>query len=281
MRETPDEMREMTPSATGASPVARLIATVTYPWGEATFLRVYSVAVAMALFLSFTGALGTTAFESGARIAFWLVLMLGGSMIMQVVNGLIDRFFPLDPLPEAIAMFALATPAITILVWAVGGQFTGDGFDLARLPRNIPPVLVITGVMSALHYALNRAPKQSHVFEKAPVADAPSPVPGAAFRDRLPFKYRQAGILALAAEDHYLRVYTAAGETLVLMRLYDAIRELDGIEGSQTHRSWWVAKDAVRDINRSDGKVGLVLTVDVTAPVSRSYGKSLKDAGWY
>ena len=31
--------------------------------------------------------------------------------------------------------------------------------------------------------------------------------------------------------------------------------ELDGIEGAQTHRSWWVAKDAIADVKR-DGSQG-------------------------
>ena len=64
------------------------------------------------------------------------------------------------------------------------------------------------------------------------------------------------------------------------MRLYDAIRELDGIEGSQTHRSWWVAKDAVADVTRGDGRVSLTLKNAVAAPVSRSYQKTLKQDGW-
>ncbi len=64
------------------------------------------------------------------------------------------------------------------------------------------------------------------------------------------------------------------------MRLYDAIPQLR-IEGSQTHRSWWVARDAVRDVMRTDGKIALVLPDGVSAPVSRSYAGTLKSAGWF
>jgi len=36
-----------------------------------------------------------------------------------------------------------------------------------------------------------------------------------------------AGIIyAVSAEDHYLRVHTSLGETMVLMRLADAVRQL-------------------------------------------------------
>ena len=38
------------------------------------------------------------------------------------------------------------------------------------------------------------------------------------------------------------------------MRLSDAVEELEGLEGAQTHRSWWVARDAVRGVERGDGR---------------------------
>jgi hypothetical protein len=39
------------------------------------------------------------------------------------------------------------------------------------------------------------------------------------------------------------------------------VAELEGIEGAQTHRSWWVAKAAVRDAKRGDGRATLTLAV--------------------
>jgi DNA-binding LytR/AlgR family response regulator len=151
--------------------------------------------------------------------------------------------------------------------------------DVNNLVGVLPPVILICACMAIMHATVNRQPQQSHVHPAAEPA-APAAVPGETFRARLEFRYRQAEILALSAEDHYLRVHTSAGETLILMRLYDAIAELDGIEGSQIHRSWWVAKDAVRDVARGDGKVDLVLKDDLRAPVSRRYQKALKADGW-
>ena len=65
------------------------------------------------------------------------------------------------------------------------------------------------------------------------------------------------------------------------MRLADALAELDGLEGAQTHRSWWVAKAAVTDARRSDGRGALTLKNGVEAPVSRSYAAALREAGWF
>ena len=103
--------------------------------------------------------------------------------------------------------------------------------------------------------------------------------PVAGFLERLPVKYRTADLHAISSEDHYLRVHTSLGEELILMRLADAVRELDGAEGLQVHRSWWVAKSGVTDEKRVDGRRLLVLPSGTEVPVSRSYRGKAKDAG--
>lgn len=65
------------------------------------------------------------------------------------------------------------------------------------------------------------------------------------------------------------------------MRLSDAVAELEGLEGAQTHRSWWVAKAAVTEIRRGDGRARLTLKNGVTVPVSRTHARVLREAGWY
>ena len=63
--------------------------------------------------------------------------------------------------------------------------------------------------------------------------------------------------------------------------LADAVAELDGLEGAQTHRSWWVAQAAVAEARRADGRAVLVLKSGVEAPVSRTYVRALQDEGWF
>jgi DNA-binding LytR/AlgR family response regulator len=94
-------------------------------------------------------------------------------------------------------------------------------------------------------------------------------------------RLRRAEIWALQAEDHYLRVHTSLGSDLILMRLSDAIAELDGVEGAQTHRSWWVAKAAVTDAKRIDERAVLTLSNGVEAPVSRKFAPTLRKSGWF
>jgi len=64
------------------------------------------------------------------------------------------------------------------------------------------------------------------------------------------------------------------------LALADAERELESLDGLRVHRSWWVARDAVADVTRADGRMTLKLVNGVEAPVSRTYARAVRDAGW-
>ncbi|MDB5719771.1 MAG: hypothetical protein JWP15_389, partial [Alphaproteobacteria bacterium] len=113
--------------------------------------------------------------------------------------------------------------------------------------------------------------------DEPPVA-APA---GPRLLDRLPARLRGAELHALQAEDHYLRVHTSAGSDLILLRMADALGELDGVAGARTHRSWWVARSAIDSVRRGNGRAELTLKGDIVAPVSRSYLPALQQAGWF
>lgn len=115
------------------------------------------------------------------------------------------------------------------------------------------------------------------VVTHAAPASGPEPV---RFLERLPLKLRGSMLWAVEAEDHYLRLHTSKGQDLILMRLSDAIAELEGIEGAQVHRSWWIARDAIADIARGDGRATLTLQDGSQVPVSRTYAKLLREKGW-
>ena len=60
----------------------------------------------------------------------------------------------------------------------------------------------------------------------------------------------------------------------------ELVSELEGIEGMQVHRSWWVARDAITDAKRGDGRARLTLKDGAEVPVSRTYASRLRDEGW-
>lgn len=103
------------------------------------------------------------------------------------------------------------------------------------------------------------------------------PVEATGFAKRLP-QSLSGRIVALAAEDHYLRVFTETGDALIHHRFSDAVRELAGL-GVQTHRSWWVARDTVVKVEREGDRHVLVLTGGVRAPVSRTHLAAVRQAG--
>ncbi len=100
------------------------------------------------------------------------------------------------------------------------------------------------------------------------------------FMKRLPIKYQNAELYAVSSEDHYVRVHTDNGEELILMRLSDALKELSEVDGLQTHRSWWVARQGIADSKSTGGKHHLILKSGGNAPVSRSFLKLTRDAGY-
>jgi hypothetical protein len=102
---------------------------------------------------------------------------------------------------------------------------------------------------------------------------------GSPFLARLPPRLGR-DLLCLQMEDHYVRAHTAAGSDLILIPLHQAVAELQGLEGLQVHRSWWVARHAVVEVERDGRSVRLKLRNGVTAPVSRRAIAALKAAAW-
>lgn len=240
-------------------------------------LRGLIVAGAAGGVLAVSGAFGSINAPLWLRLVYWIPVMLAGGVWGHVCSRLIERWIDVDERPWAATalLTATITGPVTLFVWAVTGLvFEREVYPVEVLPLMLGPVLTITAVMSAINVFLSRAqPVQTHA---APAGSAP-----ARFPDRLPMKLRGAAIRAVQAEDHYLRIHTDRGSDLILMRLSDALDELEGLEGSQTHRSWWVAKDAVRHVARGDGRATLTLEGGIEAPVSRRYARALREAGWY
>ena len=121
---------------------------------------------------------------------------------------------------------------------------------------------------------------RSRSTEPEPIqTSAPAPMkPGNAFLKRLPHHLGE-NLICLSMEDHYIRVYADAGETLILMRLKDAAEELADYPGLQIHRSHWVAKDAIVRVDRKGRQHLVHLSNGLALPVSRSFAPTLKDQG--
>ena len=87
--------------------------------------------------------------------------------------------------------------------------------------------------------------------------------------ERLPPKLRGTTPFALSAEGHYVRVYTPAGDDLVTIKFEDAVRALVGLQGIQTHRSWWIALSEISEIKPLGSAYEAILTSGLKVPISR------------
>ncbi|MCL4780409.1 MAG: LytTR family transcriptional regulator [Gammaproteobacteria bacterium] len=96
---------------------------------------------------------------------------------------------------------------------------------------------------------------------------------------RLPANLRGADIHALEAEEHYTKIHTSKGNTLLLMRFSDAIAEMNPQPGLQVHRSFWVSQAAVERVARVDQRWVIRVRGGLNIPVSRSYRVSVQSSG--
>ncbi|WP_332657201.1 LytTR family DNA-binding domain-containing protein [Brevundimonas sp.] len=246
-------------------------------WPRFRIDRGWGVAVGAGALLALSGAFGTIGLPLWLRFAYWVPLILAGALWGHLCSRMVERRIDPDERPwlTVAALSAAITGPVAVLVWLVTGlAFEREVYPTDRLLGFVGPVLVVTVALSAVNVFMGRAtPVQTH-------AGAGGAAP-ARFLDRLPPRLRGAALHAVQAEDHYLRLHTDRGSDLILMRLSDAVAELEGLEGAQTHRSWWVARDAVRDVKRNDGRAALSLEGGLVAPVSRRYARALREAGWY
>jgi len=243
-----------------------------------------AVMVAIGVALAALGPFGSFAMGSFAdRLAYWLpTSLLGYAMFRPVMAVARSQAERLD-LPDSGAVLAgvavAAAPLTLVVLWWNGNGFGArpdfaDWFQLYLQVALIGALVTLTFVLienRAKPDAQAGVSAASHAIEPA---DA-QPI----FLARLP-AWWNGQLTALEMEDHYVRAHGPEGSTLILMRLRDAQGELDGIDGLQVHRSWWVARAAVEQVVRDGRKLKLRLNNGLEAPVARDRVGALRAAGW-
>ncbi|MEM8578017.1 MAG: LytTR family DNA-binding domain-containing protein [Pseudomonadota bacterium] len=131
-------------------------------------------------------------------------------------------------------------------------------------------LLVVAMIVGLVHIVPLVVPRP-----EAPAEDTP---PAAALLQRLPAG-AQGDLVRLEAQDHYTRVVTTKGGTLVLMRLSDAIEAATGADGARVHRSHWVAFGQIAGHQSSRSGAVLRMSDGAEVPVSRTYRPILRERG--
>jgi hypothetical protein len=226
--------------------------------------------------LGLSGAFRTGGFPLVVRLPYWLILVVGGAFLGRFgARAIVPRpWWETRPVVAVAAMTLLIGLPMTLAA-TLGSEWIRTGRPgLSNIWDVLPSTLATTGMLTVLAFLVQtRAGGETH--------EAPQGAPPPRFLARLPAKLIGADLWAVEAQDHYLRLHTSRGDDLILMRLADAIVELEGIEGARTHRSWWVARHAVTDADRAEGRAMLTLPSGLKVPVSRAYVKPLREAGWF
>ncbi|KLE34013.1 LytTR family DNA-binding domain-containing protein [Aurantiacibacter luteus] len=238
-----------------------------------------AVLAGIGLVLALLAPLGTGAMSFAARAAYWVVLAVAGYAFYKPVGVIVLRLGGVLDLPRWslwTAAVLIASMPMAVLVWLINGS------PVPTAEGALTHYFFVAVVGAVVTLAMNLLPATRESFaasppEPQPLAPAAHPLPR--FLDRLP-PHLGTDIVALEMEDHYVRTHTMLGSELVLLRMRDAVAEMDGVEGEQVHRSWWVARGAVADVRRDGRNVRLVLDNGLEAPVSRAQVAPLKEAGW-
>ena len=229
---------------------------------------------AVGLILGLLGPYRTLDVPPLLRTTYWLLAALGAGLAGIALDTLLGP--KLRNLWLRVAVVALAmTPPVTLYIYALNAWL----LDLPRrwwlLPQLGWQVLVVALLLMAL-----RALAWRRVVETRTIVVPPLPEAERAFRLRLSAKRRNATLLAVEAEDHFVRVHTDSGTELLSMRFAEALAELALAHGYRLHRSWWVAADAIEAVKWKRGGGEARLARGIVVPVSRSYAPALKAAGW-
>lgn len=255
-------------------------------WAERLSAEV-GLAVALGFILALLGPFRTYESEALQRAGFWMGLSALWFVMLMIVDRLLDRAAMARQLnmgERIVANVVLAAvPMLFFVVPATQALFSfATGWE--KIIHLYPVTLFIgAGLTLASTAILGRSQPPSPA---TPPADAESVPPARSLTtqpslfcpllERLP-PHLRGPILCLQTEDHYVRIFTGSGSSLVLMRMSDAIVAMGDASGLRVHRSWWVATDAVRSCNRLGRRLSIELSNGLIVPVSQPYAAAVRD----
>lgn len=243
------------------------------------------------LVLGLIGPFGTyDLLPAAPRLAYWLAVVSVNWLLADAILRRVDTVAG-DRLPAPRLLVPLSGACLAA-VPATGVVALANGLSGIGWPGNVAvllgQVLLLLAAIALPVYTWEDMPEQ--VSARPDSSEPDSPVtsdagseaqgrPGLSlFAARLPGPL-EGRLLCLEMQDHYLVVHHSVGSEMILCRMEDAARDLDGL-GHRVHRSWWVATGAVAGVEREGQRTFLRLTDDRYVPVGRSYRADLKAVGW-
>jgi DNA-binding LytR/AlgR family response regulator len=218
--------------------------------------------------LALAGPFGTLdSLTVAGRLGYWGAVVVATYATGTAIGITLGARLAQHAAATRIAVISLATAtAVTAVVVVLNVLLLGTMPDAVGGMPTLAAIFAVAAIVSTTLQITDRTDTRAAM-------DTPPPL-----LDRLPLD-RRGALVALSVEDHYVRVRTTRGETMLLMRLGDAIREAAPTPGLQVHRSHWVATGAVRAARREGDRAVLQMTVGGDIPASRSHIPALRGAG--
>lgn len=234
-----------------------------------------AVVVGVGLLLGRLGPFGTFAdLNPVARYGYWVGLTLLMWLQGLAALAVIDAAKPAlgRPITAVLAALLGAIPTAFEVAWAEMWLRVERDLSFIDILQILGDVCLLSVPLLAVTHLVIRSRASTHQIR----VDTPDDTDW--LISRLP-PQRRGRLLALESEDHYVRVRTSRGDELLHMRFGDAVSRLPPDIGSRVHRSWWVARDAVRSERREGDRIVIELLDGTQVPVSRSYIVSARAAG--
>lgn len=213
-----------------------------------------------------------------SRISFWTPVFLLVFINVAIAHAVALHGFRIKTVVMAriigyVVFTGLFTPMFYAFLFL--GHFRMEGGD--------PPFLIIlswvaltAGTCTAIFALISPDPVLSTVQDDHEYKDLILP----RLCNRIDMCSKKLSITRLTVNDHYVLVGLSDGsEQRLLMRLSDAIAEMDEVIGYVTHRSHWVSKDHIKGVSYVGRREMLELSTGIRVPVSRTYRPALVAAG--
>jgi len=227
---------------------------------------------AIGLILAYLGPFGSFALPMSKRLIFWIILVAIGHLIYFHIDRFSQWYFQNSSIrPYIINSIKAVVSALflSLFVFYMSYYFLNLPINKEAYLFIFPKVFILGIIINILIVYWNKLNSQNKASKSK---QSHAVISGQDFINRIPNKLGNK-LICFCMEDHYLNVYTQVGNHMILMRMKDALIELKSYKGTQVHRSWWVATDAIKQVVKKDRKMSLIMVNNMQVPVSQKYHK--------
>lgn len=232
------------------------------------------------------GPFGTfIALDNVSRLVYWAAIVGIGTCVGLLVRVLVSLKLDVGAPRGILTVAALQTASIGPAIWAVNQSFFLVPDDhLMTLSYHIVIAGNVCFIIALIRLWTARSVRLMHsaVPERALGLETIQPAVAAGDSPQMT-GLRLRGVIAdldgeimhVRADGHYTILQTAHGSARVLLRFSDVLSELGALEGLRVHRSHWVARRAIAQVERDGPRHFVVLQSGCRVPVSRTYQANL------